>query len=106
MPDPTSSSFNPPAGFGPTTEDNWAVAIGNGESYTVSFGLTDNVQETALRSESVADTAAVDEAAVAADTAAEDAAGGLSTNLGIIVLAVAGVLLLLAGVGVVLLRRG
>jgi hypothetical protein len=96
----------PPAGFGPTTEDNWAVAIGNGESYTVSFGLTDNVQEVAMSSESVEDTAAVDEAAVAADTAAEDAAGGLSTNLGFIVLAVAGVLLLLAGVGVVLLRRG
>jgi hypothetical protein len=96
----------PPAGFGPTTEDNWAVAIGNGESYTVSFGLTENVQEVALRSAPSAGTAAVDEAAVAAETAAEDAAGGLSSNLGIIVLAVAGVLLLLAGVGVVLLRRG
>jgi LysM repeat protein len=96
----------PPAGFGSTTEDNWAVAIGNGESYTVSFGLTENLQEVALRSAPAADTAAVDEAAVAAETATEDAAGGLSSNLGIIVLAVAGVLLLLAGVGVVLLRRG
>lgn len=29
----------PPAGFVATTEDNWAVSIANGESYTVSFGL-------------------------------------------------------------------
>lgn len=31
----------PPAGLAATTEDNWAVSIANGESYTVLFGLGD-----------------------------------------------------------------
>ena len=95
----------PPAGFASTTEDNWAVSIANNESYTVLFGLTDAPQ-------TVADTgtAATDETAAAATPAAETATadeGGLfSGSLGMIVLGVAGFLLVVAGLGVYLLRRG
>lgn len=96
----------PPAGFASTTEDNWAVAIANGESYTVSFGLTENVQAVAERSGTTADTTAVDEAATTTENTTTEPAGGLSGSLGYIVLGVAGFLLVLAGVGVVLLRRG
>lgn len=96
----------PPAGFASTTEDNWAVAIANGESYTVSFGLTENVQAVAERSGTTADTTAVDEAATTTENTTTEPAGGLSGSLGYIVLGVAGLLLVLAGVGVVLLRRG
>jgi hypothetical protein len=99
----------PPAGFAPTTEDNWAVSIANGESYTVSFGLTDNVQAVAERTGATLDAdtaAAADMAATTTEAVAEEPAGGLSSNLGIIVLGVAGLLLVIAGVGVVLLRRG
>lgn len=94
----------PPAGFSSTTEDNWAVSIANGESYTVSFGLTAApvVADTA-RTETVdtgdAETAATEEEAAPA----EDEGIG---NLGLIVLGVAAVLVVLAAVGVVLLRRG
>jgi hypothetical protein len=95
----------PPAGYSATTEDNWAVSIANGESYTVSFGLTDApAVSDAARTETV-DTAAGDTAA-APDATAEADTGGLPGNLGLIVLGVAAVLVVLAVVGVVLLRRG
>jgi hypothetical protein len=93
----------PPAGFVATTEDNWAVSIANGESYTVSFGLGEAPA-------AVADTAATTAADPAAATpgATEEAAGddGLPGNLGLIVIGVAAMLVVLAVVGVVLLRRG
>ena len=96
----------PPAGFASTTEDNWAVSIANGESYTVSFGLT--------AAPAVADTAntgTVDAAgeAAAGETAATNEATAESQgigNLGLIVIGVAAVLVVLAVLGVVLLRRG
>lgn len=95
----------PPAGYSATTEDNWAVSIANGESYTVSFGLTDApaVADTA-RTETV--DAATGDTAAAPEATAETDSGGLSGNLGLIVLGVAAVLVVLAVVGVVLLRRG
>lgn len=94
----------PPAGFASTTQDNWAVAIANGESYTVSFGLTEMAPAVASvdTTQTAADTTST--AATTAETTTTE--GGLMDNLGIIVLGVAGLLLVLAGVGVVLLRRG
>jgi len=93
----------PPAGFSATTEDNWAVSIADGESYTILFGLRE--------APAVADTSATGETAAATTVApAEEQAsattGGLSGRLGTILLVVAAVLVLLAVVGVVLLRRG
>ena len=97
----------PPAGFASTTEDNWAVSIANGESYTVLFGLTDAPQTVADTgaAETTGDTAATD--AETTEAPAETDEGGLfSGSLGMIVLAVGGLLLVLAGLGVFLLRRG
>jgi hypothetical protein len=96
----------PPAGFAATTEDNWAVSIANGESYTVSFGLseTDQAVSDASRTETTEVTAEESETAAEETTAAEED-GGIS-NLGLIVMGVAGVLVVLAIVGVFLLRRG
>lgn len=93
----------PPAGFSSTTEDNWAVSIANGESYTVSFGLTAApVVSAASDSEQV--DAAEDEAATAEEAAPAESEG--IGNLGLIVMGVAAVLVIIAVVGVVLLRRG
>ncbi len=90
----------PPAGFVPTTESSWAVSVANGESYTVSFGLREGEQAVAAVDMAVSDTAD----AAMAETPSES--GGLADNLGLIVLGVAGVLVLVAILGVVLLRRG
>ncbi|MBP9500672.1 MAG: LysM peptidoglycan-binding domain-containing protein [Candidatus Promineofilum sp.] len=92
----------PPAGFTATTEDNWAVSIANGESYTVLFGLSD-VQAPA----DAAPTDAADPGQTApTGEAAPAASGGLPGNLGLIILGVVVVLVVLAVIGVVLLRRG
>ena len=94
----------PPAGFAATTEDNWAVSIANGESYTVSFGLG---EAPAVVAEAAATTTGEVAAADATPGATEEASGdGLPGNLGMIVIGVAAVLVVLAVVGVVLLRRG
>ena len=99
----------PPANYQPTTPNTWAVAVTEGVMVPVSFGA----QEGAAQPEAVAavpspETAAA--AAVAGDTAgAENGAspdsGGLMANIGLIVLGIAVVLVLLAGAGVILLRR-
>jgi hypothetical protein len=97
----------PPAGFASTTEDNWAVSIANGESYTVSFGLTaaPAVADTANTEavDAAGETAAGETAAATGEAAAESEGIG---NLGLIVIGVAAVLVVLAVLGVVLLRRG
>jgi len=93
----------PPTGYAPTTEDNWAVSIANNESYTVAFGISQTLAAADVDSaaQPTAPAEATGEAAVEAD------GGGLfSGNLGMIVLGAAGLLLVLAGVGVYLLRRG
>lgn len=93
----------PTAGFASTTEDNWAVSIADGESYTVSFGLSavSAVADTA-RTETV-DTAAGETEATSEEAAPADEGIG---NLGLIIVGVAAVLVVLAVIGVVLLRRG
>jgi hypothetical protein len=94
----------PPAGFAATTEDNWAVSIANGESYTVSFGLTDAPEAVAEAPVDTSTEPTTGDTTAGEEAAAED--GGLPGNLGVLVIAVAAVLILLAVVGVVLLRRG
>lgn len=100
----------PPAGFASTTEDNWAVSIANGESYTVLFGLAETtaVAEVDTAAETTDTTGAAEDAATTDETAATgEATGGLfNGRLGVIVLGAAGFLLILAALGVYLLRRG
>ncbi len=85
------------------------MSIANGESYTVFFGMGD-----APASDAAADAAeqpagqaaATETAGGAVDEAAADEGGLFSGRLGIIVLGAAGFLLVLAALGVYLLRRG
>ena len=95
----------PPSGFAATTEDNWAVSIANGESYTVSFGLTDAPEAVADTETTTEETAATDGATTETDTTTAETDEPLG-NLGLIVVGVAAVLVVLAVVGIVLLRRG
>lgn len=103
----------PPAGLAATTEDNWAVSIANGESYTVLFGLGNAPAADAAAADAATQPTAGDQAAATdtangtVDDATANADGGLfSGQLGIIVLGVGGFLLVLAALGVYLLRRG
>jgi hypothetical protein len=105
----------PPAGFQATTPESWAVAVSNGVIIPVTFGLSPAPQ-------TVADAGTTEEGAVAAentgsetgDEAApeeqtavmpEEDAGGLSNISGLLLIGAAFVVLL-AGAGVFLLRKG
>ncbi|KAA3663965.1 MAG: hypothetical protein DWQ04_08105 [Chloroflexi bacterium] len=98
-----------PAGFAPTTADNWAVSVTDGTALSVAFGVTEAnaPAPVAEASAETADTSA--ETADSTSTPAEEAApeeGGFFSSIGGIVLVIAGILVLLAGAGVVMLRRG
>jgi len=90
----------PSADYMVTGDDSWAVAIAEGVMIPVSFGLQ-------IAPDSVAD-AGEQTGDAAADSAVEEpsSTSGLPDNLGVIVLGVAVVLVILAGAGVYLLRRG
>ncbi len=99
-----------PAGFAPTTADNWAVSVTEGTALSVAFGVT-AVTETAAVPDTSADTAVSADAGTtdAANAPAEEApaaSGGFFSSIGGIVLVIAGILVLLAGAGVIMLRRG
>ncbi len=96
----------PAAGYVVTNDDSWAVGVADGVMVPVSFGLQDAPTDEVASAETAADASA--DAAEAADSPAEEAPsdGLFSNNTGLMLLGAAGVLLLLAGVGVVLLRRG
>jgi hypothetical protein len=112
----------PPADYVVTGEASWAVAVTEGANFPVSFGLQSSsdaaavtdVADTSSRAaaaepadaaaESVADTAA--ETTAAEETTAAANSGFQMPSLGVIVLGVAVFLVLLAGIGVFLLRRG
>jgi len=102
----------PPAGYQTTTPESWAVAVSEGVIIPVSFGLTAAPQTVADASLTAADTTdGAAPAADTADTAAETSApaeesGGFLANMSGIILIVAAFLVLMAGVGVYLLRRG
>jgi len=87
------------------------VSVAEGAQVSVAFGTRFDPQETAVAdaatSDSTTDTT-TDTAAETADTgdAAPAEEGGFFSSIGGIVLVVAAILVLLAGVGVVMLRRG
>lgn len=90
----------PTADYMVTGDDSWAVAIAEGVMIPVSFGLQ-------LASDAVAE-AGEQAGESTAETSAEqqEPSSGLSNNLGMIALGGAVLLIILAGAGVYLLRRG
>ena len=102
--------FYPPADFVPTTAPSWAVAVSDGSRVAVKFGAQrDNTAiaavDTGAETDSVAE-AQADTPPVESAMTIEDGGGGLMSNLGTIVIAIAVFLILLAGAGIFLLRRG
>lgn len=96
----------PTADYMVTGDDSWAIAVADGVMVPVSFGLQE-APAVADASTTAVDSGTTDAAPAAEPAAAPEAeSSGLMGNVGLIVLGVAGVLILLAGVGVVLLRRG
>ncbi|MBK8989078.1 MAG: LysM peptidoglycan-binding domain-containing protein [Chloroflexi bacterium] len=99
----------PPAGYQTTTPESWAVAVTDGVIIPVSFGLTTAPPTTA---DAIADASLTTSEATAvpaaADTtnAAAEQSGGFLANMSGIILIIAAFLVLLAGAGVYLLRRG
>lgn len=107
----------PPADYVSTGEDTWAVAVTEGVAFPVSFGLQSGSSRVAVADtaagEQPAEETAADPNAVAdtAETAETTEAAGTNTGfqmprLGMIVLGVAVFLVVLAGIGIFLLRRG
>ena len=91
----------PTADYLVTSDDSWAVAVASGVMIPVSFGLqmaADEVADAGSQVDNSADSSTA--------TASTNPSGGLSNNMGLIILGVAGILVLLLGVGVYLLRRG
>ena len=91
---------NPTADYVVVGDDRWAVAMAEGVMIPVSFGLQS-------AGDAVADAGTAEDAQDAEDSAAAASdEGGLTSNMGIVVLGIAVVLVLVAGAGVYLLRRG
>ncbi|NKQ37535.1 MAG: hypothetical protein HF973_18215 [Chloroflexi bacterium] len=101
----------PPANYHPTTPATWALAITNGVMVPVSFGVQEGAAEVAMAETTDAaaategDTATPDEETTTEEADASSDSGGIMANIGLVVLGIAVVLVLLAGAGVVLLRR-
>jgi len=102
----------PPAGYQATTPESWAIAVSNGVIIPVTFGLKAAPQEVADVSATEGEGAeASSEAEIAADTESETAvspeeeSGGLGNFSGLLLIGAA-FIVLLAGAGVFLLRRG
>ncbi len=90
----------PTEDYGVVGDVSWAVAMADGVMIPVSFG----VQKTA---DSVAAAAMTEDAPPSGETAAEQPAeAGTSSNSTYIILGIAAVLVLVAGTGIYLLRRG
>lgn len=100
----------PPANYHPTTPGTWAVAITDGVMVPVAFGVQEGAAEVAVAESPDAaaegDTAVTsNEEAAAEEANASSDNGGVMANIGLVVLGIAVVLVLLAGAGVILLRR-
>ncbi|MCP4416513.1 MAG: hypothetical protein GY805_07820 [Chloroflexi bacterium] len=107
-PDTYQVQIFPPANYQPTTSPSWAVSVAEGAQISVGFGTRFVTAETAVAEvENTAETdnTAVSEAADDAESVPADE-GGFFSSIGGIILVVAAILVLLAGVGVVMLRRG
>jgi len=99
-PDTYQVQIYPTAGYAVVGDDRWAVAMAEGVMIPVSFGLHNS-------GSAVADAGATDGATNAkVASSAETDAGGLANNIGLVILGIAVVLILVAGTGVYLLRRG
>ena len=98
----------PPADYAMTTTGSWAVAVSNGTDISVEFGIQYNPAADAVEvADAGTDETANPASADTADTSETGADSGNSfSNVGYIVLGVAALLILLAGVGVFLLRQG
>ncbi len=102
----------PSADYSVSSDDSWAIAVADGVMIPVSFALNYGAEDgTAVADAGAADSSANGDTATDAETIsaapAEASTGNaLSDNLGLVVIGAAGILALLAIVGVVLLRRG
>ena len=109
-PDTYQVQIFPPADYQPTTSPSWAVSVAEGAQISVAFGTRFDPQGTAVAdttsTDTSSDTAAADTDATEPTEAAPAEEGGFFSSIGGIVLVVAAILVLLAGVGVVMLRRG
>jgi hypothetical protein len=99
-PDTYQVQINPTADYVVIGDNRWAVAMAEGVMIPVNFGLQ-KAADVVADAGTASDTADADNA-----TAAEPAGNEVSNNLGLIVLGIAGVLVVVAGTGVYLLRRG
>lgn len=94
-------NFSQPESYQLTTAGDWAIAVAGSAEIPVQFGAQYGPELVAEQQPA----AAVEEVASDATTVAEEASGGLSSNIGTIILVIVVVLIVLAGVGVMLLRR-
>jgi LysM repeat protein len=92
----------PPADYVMTTTGSWAVAVSNSMSIAVEFGTRYDANASAV---AVAEANAADTAVTTPETTTTPETDSGSSNIGLIVLGAAVVLILLAGVGVFLLRQ-
>jgi hypothetical protein len=99
----------PPANYVPTTADSWAVSVAEGVYIPLEFGMQyspGGAAEVAdAGTEAIAGESEISDTAVAPEEEAP-AAGGFLADLGGIIVIVAVILVLIAGAGVVMLRRG
>jgi len=104
----------PPAGYQATTPESWAIAVSNGVIIPVTFGLKAAPQEVAnvsategegAEASSETESAADTESETAVSPEAEEESGGLGDFSGLLLIGAA-FIVLLAGAGVFLLRRG
>lgn len=98
----------PPTGYQATTPESWAIVVAEGVVIPVAFGLQEAPETVAMVSDATpvdeGETASVEETAVSPDPAPESSRGGLASISGILLIGAA-ILVMLAGVGVYLLRR-
>ncbi len=108
-PDTYQVQVFPPAGYQATTPESWAIVVAEGVVIPVAFGLQEAPETVAMVSDATpvdeGETASVEETAVSPDPAPESSRGGLASISGILLIGAA-ILVMLAGVGVYLLRRG
>jgi hypothetical protein len=97
----------PPSGYRTTTPESWAAAISEGMVIPVAFGLVPSSEVTApATSDAEVASVAAETTVTPADAMTAEESGGFLANAGVIVLIAATVLILIAGIGVYLLRRG
>lgn len=98
----------PPANYMATGADSWAIALTAGNTVPVSFGIQQGqaAPETAVAAADTATESDAPEETADTATTTQPEEGGLFSNIGTILIGAAIVLVLLAGLGVFLLRRG